>query len=107
MRYRKISILLAIVLVFQSSVVVNATEYTAGNTNVVFSEKTNEDTDSVEDDIEESVEDCSVDDDNIEAAENTGEESSSIEKTEEKIADTMRKIHQKQYKRVMVKFHGQ
>ena len=38
MRYRKISILLAMVLVFQSSAVVNAAEYTAGSTNVAFSE---------------------------------------------------------------------
>ena len=76
MRYRKISILLAMVLVFQSSAVVNAAEYTAGSTNVAFSEKINENTDSVEDDIEKSTGDGSVDDNNIEAAENTGEESS-------------------------------
>lgn len=88
MRYRKISILLAMVLVFQSSAVVNAAEYTAGSTNVAFSEKINENTDSVEDDIEKSTGNGSVDDNNIEAAENTGEESSSIEKTEEKIVDT-------------------
>ena len=88
MRYRKISILLAMVLVFQSSAVVNAAEYTAGSTNAAFSEKINENTDSVEDDIEKSTGNGSVDDNNIEAAENTGEESSSIEKTEEKIVDT-------------------
>ena len=86
MRYRKISILLAVVLVFQSSVVVNAAEYTAGSASVAFSEKTNENA-NIEDNIEDSIGDYSVDDTSIEAVENTNKESLNTEKTEEKIAD--------------------